>query len=256
MTHAEENELFARVEQGDIEAREELVLKNTKIITEVIKELNEYNLEYEDMQGFGFEALIKAIDNYDYTRGYKFSTYAYKAIKGRLTRMIKYHQRTVKPPRSWWKVYFSIPKVQKKYLRGEDRWPTDKELADELNMDEEKLKEIRRCFRETKCMSLNVSVKGCTNKEVQHLLESEKDFLDEIHARELREQLSECIDQYLSDKEACVIRKFFGLDGTPLNTVEIAEVMGYAQPYISRIKNRSLRKLAKARRRLSHYLTD
>ena len=248
LTKDEEIELAKKIEQGDQKAREKLIVSNLRLVVSVAKRYYEKN-NISDLVQVGNLALIKAVDNFDYRKGYKFSTFATQYIDGQIKIYIKDNLNLLNIPKI---MYYDVVKYKKKrneFLLKYERLPTDEEIAKEMDISISKLKEIKYYYGMLKITYLDAPLKDDDNesKSIGDIIKcTEVDKEKNIYNKILHQEIFELLN-ILTKREKIVIILLFGLkDGKLRNGQEVANMLNITREGVRRIKDRALRKLRRA----------
>ncbi len=243
LTNEEEKELALAVEAGDVEAKQRLAEANLRLVVSIAKRYVGRGMQFLDLIQEGNMGLMKAVDKFDYSKGFKFSTYATWWIRQAITRAMADQARTIRIPVHMVEVINKLARVQRQMLQDLGREPTPAELAVELDMTEEKVIEVQKYGREP--ISLHTPLGEDGDSEFGDLIEDSEAVVpaDAVSFTLLQEQLHAVLDT-LSEREAGVVSMRFGLtDGQPKTLDEIGKVYGVTRERIRQIESKTMSKL-------------
>ena len=256
LSSEEEIDLAIRIANGDVQAKQRLSEANLRLVVSIAKRYLGRGMQFLDLIQEGNLGLIKAVDKFDYTKGFKFSTYATWWIRQAITRAIADQARTIRIPVHMVENINKVKKVHSQLLHQNGHEPTPDEIADELDLPVDKVREIMRVAQEPVSLETPIG-----EEEDSHL----GDFIpddgapapaDAASHTMLREQLSDVLST-LTPREEKVLRLRFGLeDGRSRTLEEVGKEFNVTRERIRQIEAKALRKLRhpSRSRKLKDYL--
>ena len=240
----QEKEIAKRIQAGDQDAKDELIEANLRLVVAIAKKYVGRGLQFLDLIQEGNLGLVKAVDKFDYTKGFKFSAYATWWIRQAITRAIADQARTIRIPVHMVETINKLTRVQRQLVQELDREPTAEEIAERLgNISAEKVREIQKISMEPVSMETPIG-----EEDDSHL----GDFIEDKHALSpdeyatnelLKDEINNVL-MMLTERERKVIQLRFGLiDGRARTLEEVGKVFGVTRERIRHIEAKALRKL-------------
>lgn len=254
LTQEQEIELAKRVNEGDREARQALEEANLRLVVSIAKRYTGHGMSLMDLIQEGNLGLMRAVEKYDYTKGYRFSTYATWWIKQSITRAIADQGRTIRIPVHMVENINKVNKATRELIQRLGREPSVDEIAEEVHMTPDKVRTIREISREPVSMESPVG-----DEEDSNLGDFIRDDTTPVPADEaaqsmMNDQIREILND-LTPREQEVIKYRYGLEGDHACTLEeVGKMMNVTRERIRQIEAKALRKLKQKHRLMRDYL--
>lgn len=243
LTPEQEKELFLKLEAGDQKARKTIIESNLKLVVSIAKKYIGNNIPLLDLIQEGNKGLLKAVDKFDVSKGYKFSTYSSWWIRQCVVRAIYDHSRTIRLPVHMSELTKKVKKYEELFLSKEKRMPTNQEIADEFNTSLKNVELIKR-FGDN-IVSLDVEIKEGEGDGLIEFVADETNIEKEFIEKEESKNILEIMKRTLSDREYRILCLRNGLSeyGRELSLEEIATIYDLTRERIRQIETKALRRM-------------
>lgn len=242
-THDQEKDFARRILEGDQEAREALIIANLRLVVSIAKKYTNRGLLFLDLIQEGNLGLLRSIEKFDYTMGYKFSTYSTWWIRQAITRALAEQSRVIRIPVHIMEIVNKVRKHIRMFVQEHGREPGMEELSARVDIPVDRIEEVVRLTQEP--VSLEVSVGNKEDTSLENYISNddavspEEAVIDSL----LRDQISRVLE-LLTEREQMVVKLRFGLDdGIPRSLEEIGRILGVTRERVRQVEEKALKKL-------------
>jgi len=244
LTAEEEQELGAKITQGDLSARNKLIESNLRLVISISKRYtNKTKIPFLDLIQEGNIGLIRAVDKWDYTMGYKFSTYATYWIKQSISRMLVEQSRTIRVPHHIIEALNKLGRANSELYQEFKREPTAAELAAYMKLDINKVRELQNIVKEP--VSIDQTLNDEDDATIGDLIADDgaESPIEDIFKAEVSQKIKTVLST-LDEREADIVIRRYGLNNQKAQTLEdVGKVYGLSKERIRQIEEKAMRKL-------------
>ncbi|MBS3813766.1 sigma-70 family RNA polymerase sigma factor [Candidatus Bipolaricaulota bacterium] len=259
LTRQEEVQLAQQIEEGDQAAKQELATANLRLVISIAKKYRNFGLSFLDLIQEGNLGLMKAVEKFDWRKGYKFSTYATWWIRQAILRAITNRSRTIRVPAHMSELIRDIKKVEREYLQEHGEEPQPKEIAEELDIPKEKVRRAKKTAQRTTSLDKPLNEEGDSSGVLGDIMADdslpnpEEESLQSL----LKDELKKLLHEVLTDRERRILQLRYGLeDYHPRTLNEVGKVFGISRERVRQIQKQAINKLKspKVKNKLRAYM--
>lgn len=241
LTAEEEVELCEKIKQGDMKAREKLILHNLRFVISVAKRYQSLGYKLGDLIAIGNIGIIKAAEAFDHTRGFKFISYAVWWIRQQIMSEIGFRNNGIKIPGNRVSLMYRINKFKDKFYTENQREPIIEEIAEGVGVDYDIVKDV--ILASESLSSLDAPIEEGEEKEMSCFLRDDYDFEDDYAEEDKMRNIVNMAMTVLNPKERFVIKSLFGIDCNERTLDELSEMLGQGKESIRSIKKTAMEKI-------------
>jgi RNA polymerase primary sigma factor len=247
LTAAEEVELAKRIERGDQQAKDLMINSNLRLVVSIAKKYQGHGLSLLDLIQEGIIGLIRAVEKFDWRKGYKFSTYATWWIRQAVQRGVANKSRTIRIPVHIVEREQKISRAERELLATLERAPTDDEVAKKAKLPLKQVREVRAAARAVASPDKPVGAEGDTSFG-ELVAQSDDDVAEEVHLSLTEDVLRQAVDA-LPEREKQIVKLRYGMDGDadPQSLEQIGKRLGLTRERVRQIETQALQRLAMRR---------
>jgi RNA polymerase primary sigma factor len=246
LTREEEVELAKRIEQDDEQAREKLASSNLRLVISIAKKYRNYGLPFLDLIQEGNLGLMKAIEKFDWRKGYKFSTYATWWIRQAILKALTNRSRTVRVPAHMKELSRKIDRVEEEYIQEHGTEPPIEKVAEDLDVTVEKVRRAKKAAQTTVSLDKPLGEESSDSGVLgdifadDNLPTPEQETFDSL----LKGRLKGLLNKELTDREKHILKLRYGLEDYKTRTLEeVGEVFDISRERVRQLQNRAIEKL-------------
>lgn len=246
LTREEEVELAKRIEQGDEDAKEQLASANLRLVISIAKKYRNYGLPFLDLIQEGNLGLMKAIDKFDWRKGYKFSTYATWWIRQAILKALTNRSRTVRVPAHMKELSRKIDQMEEEYIQEHGEEPSVQEIAEELEVSVEKVRRAKKSTQATVSLDKPLGQDADDGGVLGDILADDNSPTPEAESFDdlLKGRLKGLLNTELTDREKHILKLRYGLeDYQPRTLEEVGDVFDISRERVRQLQNRAIEKL-------------
>ena len=243
LSKEEEENLLLKVKEGDVEAKNKVIVSNLRLVVSVAKNYLNKKMSFIDLISEGNFGLIHAVEKYDISKGYRFSTYAVWWIKQSITKALINKGREIRIPSYKYDIYNKVNKFILDEMLKTGEYPTNEEVAKKLNIKLKLVEEANVDFQEVMSLNEEIGENICLEDTliIQDNTDIERDFINKMGRERVKKMVNE-----LTAREREILKRRYGLDGYDIHTLEeIGETFSITRERVRQLEKKTLEKLRK-----------